>query len=121
MLRIFISLFIGAVIVGEVPVINHRYKKNTLFSFSSYWWIFLFSFAALNFTNDWAEARMTTNTTYKSFSNVVVNADVGLHVGLYGINITLKGGSRVLTCTQTCFHKKLNILAQYIWTNQIYL
>uniref|UniRef100_A0A3P8VWF1 Dual oxidase maturation factor 2 n=1 Tax=Cynoglossus semilaevis TaxID=244447 RepID=A0A3P8VWF1_CYNSE len=61
MLRIFISLFIGAVIV------------------------------ALNFTNDWAEARMTTNTTYKSFSNVVVNADVGLHVGLYGINITLKG------------------------------
>lgn len=49
--------------------------------------------AALNFTNDWAEARMTTNATYKSFSNAVVNAEIGLHVGLYGINVTLKGES----------------------------
>ncbi|KAK9516543.1 hypothetical protein VZT92_024465 [Zoarces viviparus] len=61
MCRITISLFIGVVIV------------------------------VLNFTNDWAEARMTTNATYKSFSNAVVNADIGLHVGLYGINVTLKG------------------------------
>ncbi|XP_029992825.1 dual oxidase maturation factor 1 [Sphaeramia orbicularis] len=61
MFRIIISLFIGVVIV------------------------------ALNFTNDWAEARMTANATYKSFSNVVVNAEIGLHVGLYGINVTLKG------------------------------
>ncbi|CAB1429519.1 unnamed protein product [Pleuronectes platessa] len=61
MFRIIISLFIGAVIV------------------------------ALNFTNDWAEARMTTTATYKSFSNAVVNAEIGLHVGLYGINVTLKG------------------------------
>lgn len=48
---------------------------------------------ALNFTNDWAEARVTTNATYKSFSNAVVNAEIGLHVGLYGINVTLKGES----------------------------
>ncbi|XP_029379186.1 dual oxidase maturation factor 1 [Echeneis naucrates] len=61
MFRIIVSLFIGAVIV------------------------------ALNFTSDWAEGRVTTNATYKSFSNVVVNAEIGLHVGLYGINITLRG------------------------------
>ncbi|XP_067356688.1 dual oxidase maturation factor 1 isoform X2 [Channa argus] len=61
MFRIITSLFIGAVIV------------------------------ALNFTSDWAEARVTTNATYKSFSNAVVNAEIGLHVGLYGINVTLKG------------------------------
>ncbi|KAM9814706.1 dual oxidase maturation factor 2 [Syngnathus typhle] len=60
-LRIILSLFIGAVIV------------------------------ALNFTDNWAEARISTNTTYKSFSSALVNADVGLHVGLYGINVTLKG------------------------------
>lgn len=36
---------------------------------------------------------MTTNATYKSFSNAVVNAEIGLHVGLYGINVTLKGES----------------------------
>ncbi|KAK2842411.1 hypothetical protein Q5P01_012611 [Channa striata] len=61
MFRIITSLFIGAVIV------------------------------ALNFTSDWAEARVTTNATYKSFSNAVVNAEIGLHVGLYGINVTLRG------------------------------
>lgn len=69
------------------------------------WQIFLlliqsFSFmclsVALNFTSDWAEARMTTNATYKSFSNAVVNAEIGLHVGLYGINVTLKGESLLL-------------------------
>ena len=53
----------------------------------------IFSSTALNFTNDWAEARMTTTATYKSFSNAVVNAEIGLHVGLYGINVTLKGES----------------------------
>ncbi|XP_062858468.1 dual oxidase maturation factor 1 [Trichomycterus rosablanca] len=59
--RMFVSLFIGAVIV------------------------------ALNFTCDWAEGKLKANTTYKSFSNAVVNAEVGLHVGLHGINITLRG------------------------------
>ncbi|XP_060743417.1 dual oxidase maturation factor 1 isoform X3 [Tachysurus vachellii] len=59
--RIIISLFVGVVIV------------------------------ALNFTCDWAEGWLKANTTYKSFSNAVVNAEVGLHVGLYGINITLRG------------------------------
>ncbi|XP_056907288.1 dual oxidase maturation factor 2 isoform X1 [Takifugu flavidus] len=59
--RIVLSFFVGAVIV------------------------------ALNFTCDWAEARMTTTATYKSFSSAVVNAEIGVHVGLYGINVTLKG------------------------------
>uniref|UniRef100_A0A3P9IVH7 Dual oxidase 2 n=1 Tax=Oryzias latipes TaxID=8090 RepID=A0A3P9IVH7_ORYLA len=50
----------------------------------------------LNFTDNWAEARMTTNATYKSFSSAVINAEVGLHVGLYGINVTLKDVFHVL-------------------------
>ncbi|XP_051976033.1 dual oxidase maturation factor 2-like [Xyrauchen texanus] len=61
MFRIIISLFIGVVLVG------------------------------LNFTGDWAEASKKANVSYKSFSNAVVSAEVGLHVGLYGINITLRG------------------------------
>lgn len=52
---------------------------------------FFLPVTALNFTSDWAEGRLKANTTYKSFSNIVVNAEVGLHVGLYGINITLRG------------------------------
>ncbi|XP_051546191.1 dual oxidase maturation factor 1-like [Myxocyprinus asiaticus] len=61
MFRITISLFIGVVLV------------------------------VLNFTGDWAEASKKANVSYKSFSNAVVSAEVGLHVGLYGINITLRG------------------------------
>ncbi|XP_034391542.1 dual oxidase maturation factor 1 [Cyclopterus lumpus] len=79
MCRIIISLFIGVVIV------------------------------ALNFTNDWAGARMTTNATYKSFSNVVVNADIGLHVGLYGINVTLKGNPVVQ------FNETINYNEMFSW------
>lgn len=41
---------------------------------------------------------MTTKATYKSFSSAVVHAEVGLHVGLYGINITLKGESLLFFC-----------------------
>uniref|UniRef100_A0A673I328 Dual oxidase maturation factor 2-like n=1 Tax=Sinocyclocheilus rhinocerous TaxID=307959 RepID=A0A673I328_9TELE len=58
MFRIIISLFIGAVLVGEY----FKYFFN-----------------------------VKANASYKSFSNAVVSAEVGLHVGLYGINITLKG------------------------------
>ncbi|XP_064194047.1 dual oxidase maturation factor 2-like [Anguilla rostrata] len=61
MFRMTLSLFIGTVIV------------------------------AVNFTSDWAAASVKANTTYKSFSSAFVSAEVGLHVGLSGINVTLKG------------------------------
>ncbi|KAJ8340757.1 hypothetical protein SKAU_G00353900 [Synaphobranchus kaupii] len=61
MFRMILSLFTGAVIV------------------------------AVNFTSDWAAANVKANTTYKSFSSAFVSAEVGLHVGLSGINVTLKG------------------------------
>ncbi|XP_069019029.1 dual oxidase maturation factor 2 [Embiotoca jacksoni] len=83
MFRINISLFIGGVIV------------------------------ALNFTNNWAEARMTTNATYKSFSNAVVNAEIGLHVGLYGINVTLKGNPVVQ------FNETIDYNEMFSWHDSI--
>ncbi|XP_030046234.1 dual oxidase maturation factor 1 isoform X2 [Microcaecilia unicolor] len=61
LLRVLTSLFIGAVIL------------------------------AVNFTTDWEVGQVSANTTYKAFSNAFVNVDVGLRVGLKGINITLKG------------------------------
>ncbi|XP_041034097.1 dual oxidase maturation factor 1-like [Carcharodon carcharias] len=60
-LRVSLSLFIGAVIV------------------------------AVNFTNDWERGYTTVNTTYKSFSNENVKAEVGIHIGFKGVNITLRG------------------------------
>ncbi|XP_001518653.2 dual oxidase maturation factor 2 [Ornithorhynchus anatinus] len=61
LVRILLSLFIGAEIV------------------------------AVNFSGEWAVGRVSANTTYKAFSAARVSVDIGLQVGLSGINITLKG------------------------------
>ncbi|XP_027553783.1 dual oxidase maturation factor 1-like [Neopelma chrysocephalum] len=45
----------------------------------------------IQFTRDWETGWVQTNTSYKSFSRAVVNVDIGLHIGLEGVNITLKG------------------------------
>ncbi|NXT28750.1 DOXA2 factor, partial [Syrrhaptes paradoxus] len=60
-IRIFFSLFVGVVIV------------------------------VVQFTGDWETGWVTANTSYKSFSRALVNADIGLHVGLAGVNVTLVG------------------------------
>ncbi|XP_005232649.2 dual oxidase maturation factor 1 [Falco peregrinus] len=45
----------------------------------------------IQFTRDWETGWVTANTSYKSFSHALVNVDVGLHIGLAGVNITLVG------------------------------
>lgn len=61
LVRVLLSLFIGAEIV------------------------------AVHFSAEWSVGRVNTNTSYKAFSAEQVQAHVGLHVGLNGINVTLKG------------------------------
>ncbi|XP_006831936.1 PREDICTED: dual oxidase maturation factor 1 [Chrysochloris asiatica] len=61
LLRVVTSLFIGAVIL------------------------------AVNFSSEWSVGQVSTNTSYKAFSSEWISADVGLQVGLGGLNITLKG------------------------------
>ncbi|KAM8780812.1 dual oxidase maturation factor 2 [Rhynchonycteris naso] len=61
LVRVLLSLFIGAEIV------------------------------AVHFSAEWSVGRVSTNTSYKAFSTARVQAHVGLHVGLEGINITLTG------------------------------
>uniref|UniRef100_A0A7N5JMC3 Dual oxidase maturation factor 1 n=2 Tax=Ailuropoda melanoleuca TaxID=9646 RepID=A0A7N5JMC3_AILME len=63
LLRVVTSLFIGAVILGE----------------------------SMNFSSEWFVGRVSTNTSYKAFSSEWISADVGLQVGLGGVNITLTG------------------------------
>ncbi|NXA07877.1 DOXA2 factor, partial [Sapayoa aenigma] len=60
-LRVLLSLFVGVVIV------------------------------VVQFTGDWETGWVQANTSYKSFSHAVVSADIGLHIGLSGVNVTLKG------------------------------
>ncbi|XP_020865056.1 dual oxidase maturation factor 2 [Phascolarctos cinereus] len=59
--RILLSLFIGAEIV------------------------------AVHFSGDWVTSQVKTNTSYKAFTSAQVSADIGLYVGLSGVNITLTG------------------------------
>ncbi|CAM9397174.1 unnamed protein product [Bubo scandiacus] len=46
---------------------------------------------AVQFTGDWETGWVKANISYKSFSCALVKADIGLHVGLAGVNITLMG------------------------------
>ncbi|XP_018432227.1 PREDICTED: dual oxidase maturation factor 1-like [Nanorana parkeri] len=46
---------------------------------------------SVNFTRDWEVGSVTTTTVYKSFSHSMVNASIGIWVGLKGLNITLTG------------------------------
>uniref|UniRef100_A0A286XGJ6 Dual oxidase maturation factor 1 n=2 Tax=Cavia porcellus TaxID=10141 RepID=A0A286XGJ6_CAVPO len=46
---------------------------------------------AVNFSSEWSVGRVSTNVTYKAFSPERISADVGLQVGLGGVNITLIG------------------------------
>ncbi|KAM4829041.1 dual oxidase maturation factor 1 isoform 1-T5 [Thomomys bottae] len=61
LLRVVISFFIGAVIL------------------------------AVNFSSEWSVGQVNANTTYKAFSPERISANVGLQVGLRGVNITLTG------------------------------
>ncbi|NXR78110.1 DOXA1 factor, partial [Pycnonotus jocosus] len=45
----------------------------------------------VQFTRDWETGWVQANTSYKSFSPVQVNVDIGLHIGLAGVNVTLRG------------------------------
>ncbi|KAI1234953.1 Dual oxidase maturation factor 2, partial [Lamprotornis superbus] len=67
-LRVLLSLFMGVVIV------------------------------LVQFTGDWETGWVQANTSYKSFSHVQVNVDIGLHIGLAGVNVTLRGESDVPIC-----------------------
>ncbi|XP_029410020.1 dual oxidase maturation factor 1 isoform X2 [Nannospalax galili] len=42
-------------------------------------------------SSEWSVGQVSTNTTYKAFSPEWVSVDVGLQIGLGGVNITLTG------------------------------
>ncbi|NXT28754.1 DOXA1 factor, partial [Syrrhaptes paradoxus] len=60
-LRVVLGLFVGAVVI------------------------------TIQFSRDWETGWVTANTSYKSFSHAMVNADIGVHIGLRGMNVTLVG------------------------------
>ncbi|KAF5925469.1 hypothetical protein HPG69_001915 [Diceros bicornis minor] len=61
LLRMVTSLFIGALILAVI------------------------------FSSKWSVGQVSTNTSYKAFSSEWISAEVGLQIGLGGVNITLTG------------------------------
>lgn len=51
---------------------------------------------AVNFSSEWSVGQVSTNTSYKAFSSEWISADIGLQVGLGGVNITLTGEGGLL-------------------------
>lgn len=68
----------------NVEGLNNRSSPRTVY-------LVLCFCAALQFSRDWASGGVEANVTYKSFSSAVVRAELGLQVGLSGIDVTLRG------------------------------
>ena len=58
-----------------------------------------------NFGYGWYTDTVTVQTQYKAFTTEEIIADVGLHIGLRGINITLKGNLILLILLLHFLHK----------------
>ena len=44
-----------------------------------------------NFSYTWETSEIHTKTKYKAGTGKEISADIGIHIGLRGVNITLKG------------------------------
>ena len=73
-IRVFVALWIGAVILVS------------------------------NFGYGWYTDTVRVQTQYKAFTTEEINADVGLHVGLRGVNITLKGFFLLSAQQNVCYY-----------------
>jgi hypothetical protein len=83
-LRVFVTLFIGAVILVS------------------------------NFGYGWYTDTKTVQTQYKAFTTEEIIADVGLHIGLRGVNITLLG-RRPLDPNGQLASETINYNEQFWW------
>lgn len=53
-------------------------------------------YTVTNFSQDWEVAEISTETQYKAGAKKGIHADIGVHIGLRGINITLKGNNSAM-------------------------
>jgi hypothetical protein len=48
-------------------------------------------FSVVNYSPHWETAEVVAETKYKAGTGKDIHAKVGVHIGLRGINVTLKG------------------------------
>ena len=82
-------------------------------------------FSECNFGYAWLEDTITdVHTQYKAFAKFEITADIGLHIGLRGINVTLKGKPLsypanhtilVLGVPEYQYNERINYNEMYRW------
>uniref|UniRef100_A0A8C2SPF3 Dual oxidase maturation factor 1-like n=1 Tax=Coturnix japonica TaxID=93934 RepID=A0A8C2SPF3_COTJA len=85
---IIASVFLSALVTSIIILPGIRGKGRLFWLLRVVTSLFI---GAVVLSEDWESGWVTANTSYKSFSHVMVNADIGLHIGLAGVNITLVG------------------------------
>ncbi|XP_021263374.1 dual oxidase maturation factor 1-like [Numida meleagris] len=89
---IIVSVFLSALATSIIILPGIRGKGRLFWLLRVVTGLFIGAVVlTIQFTRDWESGWVTANTSYKSFSRAVVNADIGLHIGLAGVNITLVG------------------------------
>ncbi|XP_036124894.1 dual oxidase maturation factor 1 [Molossus molossus] len=91
-LAIIVTIFLTALITFIIILPGIRGKMRLFWLFRVVTSLFIGAvILAVNFSSEWSVGQVSTNTSYKAFSSQWISADVGLQVGLRGVNITLTG------------------------------
>ena len=64
-----------------------------------------------NFSYGWCSGKVHVKTQYRAHTNEEITAEVGLFVGLRGINITLKG--KYNFCSTGCMYMYTNCAVKF--------
>ncbi|KAM6180625.1 dual oxidase maturation factor 1 [Erethizon dorsatum] len=91
-LAVIISIFLTALVIFVIILPGIRGKTRLFWLLRVVTSLFIGAVTlAVNFSSEWSVGQVSANTTYKAFSPKRISANVGLQVGLGGINITLIG------------------------------
>lgn len=93
-LAVAIAAGIALVLISFLFILpSFRLTEKSIVSFvGAYLGLFVLAGILLSqYGYNWAEAKITTRTPYKAFSSADIVADIGIRIGLDGVNITLEG------------------------------
>ncbi|KAM5235525.1 dual oxidase 2-like [Ctenodactylus gundi] len=91
-LAVIITIFLTALVTFIVILPGIRGKTRLFWLLRVVTSLFIgAAVLAVNFSSEWSVGRVSANTTYKAFSAQRISAEVGLRIGLGGVNITLTG------------------------------
>ncbi|KAM6201102.1 dual oxidase maturation factor 1-like isoform 4-T4 [Rhynchocyon petersi] len=91
-LAVIITIFLTALVTFIIILPGIRGKMRLFWLLRVVTSLFIGSvILAVNFSSEWSVGLVSTNMSYKAFSSEWISADIGLQVGLRGVNITLTG------------------------------